>query len=318
MYHSRLGIYLRTLGLPTSRLLEASVFKLVNRRSIHIPYAPLSIHFGATKRCNLNCLMCDRSSVEEAEDLSYERFCKMLNQIPRFTMRRISCEGLGEPLLNRDLIKMFSYAKRRGFITHTFTNATLLHKIDAVSLLKVLDEITISMDGATKETFEKIRRGAKFEHVVENVKMLVALRARERTPTYLTINFTCNKFNIHEISKMKILASQLGVDELQLGRLREQHPWKPVKEHKQLIEELHLDHPKESSFPYCNWPFRACYVSQEGFVTPCCIESDPDIINFGNIFQTPLAEIWNNQKYKKFRYAFITGQPPKPCTKCIS
>jgi radical SAM protein with 4Fe4S-binding SPASM domain len=282
----------------------------------------------------LNCLMCNIRSVKNVEDLDYERFCKLLNQIPNYTMRSITCVGIGEPLLDTDLTDMFAYAKKKGFITHMFTNATLLDEINIVSLLKVIDEIVISMDGATKETYDKIRRGAKIEDVIENIKMLVALRGRERAPTRLKIHFTVNRLNYHEIPMMHTLALHLGIDCLELNMLREMLPLKQVEEHKRRIGELtcsfsdivknipqkhrielRIDHPG-SIFDTCSWPFYGCYISMDGFVTPCCLVADPELINFGNIFQTSLTKIWNNQHYREFRYRFIARRPPKVCAKC--
>jgi radical SAM protein with 4Fe4S-binding SPASM domain len=275
--------------------------------------------------------MCDLRSKRFVEDLSFRTFREILKQVPNFTMRRVTCEGAGEPLLNPDLIDMFAYAKRRGFITHTFTNATLINEDNVVPLLKALDEITISMDGATKETYEKIRRGAKFEEVVGNVKLLDTARKKKGLPTYLEIAFTCNKLNCHEISKMSMLASQLGVDCLELNMLRELSS--PSQEHKQIIRELTcsfqniLNHiPKFHGielrlnypgpiFPGCSWPFRACFINEYGLVSPCCL-IDPEIINFGNISEKPLTKIWNNEDYQKFRQSFIKGEPPEPCAQC--
>ena len=80
----------------------------------------------------------------------------MLKQVPSFTMRRASTDGIGEPLLNPDLPDIFLYAKKRGFITSTFTNATLVNEVDAASLLKGLDQIHISLDGATKKHMRRL------------------------------------------------------------------------------------------------------------------------------------------------------------------
>ncbi|MBT0159178.1 radical SAM protein [Candidatus Bathyarchaeota archaeon A05DMB-2] len=311
--------------------------KFVDRRRVQVPYEPLSIHFGATRRCNLKCLTCNTRSLltKNVEDMTYGTFCKVINQLPHYTMRRVTCEGPGEPLLNPDLINMFAYAKQKGFITHTFTNATLLNEVDTIPLLKALDEITISIDGATKETYEKIRIGGKFEDVIRNVKQLAATKRKIRAPTYLQINFTCNRLNYLEIPKMVLLASQLGVDCLELSLMREFISWRPSKEYQHIIAdeltcsfadikksipttpriELKIDYPG-SLFPGCTWPFRACYVTDNGFVTPCCVIPDSERITFGNIVQEPLKKIWNNESYQEFRRQFILGKPPEVCLDC--
>lgn len=324
---------LRTPGLPTSRVVSASVYKAVNRKREHVPYAPLSLYFGATRRCNLDCVMCATKLLKRVPDLSYERFRHILDQVPPHTMRGCQIGGTGEPLLNPDLIRMFTYAKKRGFITHLTTNATLLTEPKALPILQVLDVIAVSVDGATKETYEKIRRGAVFENVIENIQTLTALKKKIRAPTHIRINFVASTLNFHEIPQMVALASKLGVDVLDIRALREAFQWKPKAKYKQTIDELSISFsslkkylpPKSKvelcvetprpTFPICDWPFKTCYITEDGFVTPCCNIPEPGV-SFGNVFDTPLAEIWNNQPYREFRRGFITGQPPAPCKDC--
>ena len=177
--------------------------------------------------------------------------------------------------------------------------------------------------------------GAKFEHVIDNIKLLVDLKKKLKTPTQLTAEFTCNRLNYHEIPQVTHLASQLGVDDLEINMLRELFFWKNSGDYKQKIhnelacsyteikKQLKNPHqikltvnPPGHTFPGCCWPFRACNISDGGYVTPCCLCVDPEVINFGNIFQTPLAKKWNNKEYREFRRAFIHNKPPKVCTNC--
>jgi radical SAM protein with 4Fe4S-binding SPASM domain len=218
-----------------------------------------------------------------------------------------------------------------------FTNATLINEKNAASLLKGLDEIAISVDGATKETFEKIRFGANFEHVMKNIKLLTDMKKQTRSPTLLKISLTCNRLNYKEIPKLSALAPKLGIYHLEVNMLRESFFWRDTGAYGEKIHnelacsfsdiEKYLPktanirvtiNPPGESFPNCTWPFRACYISDDGYVTPCCMCIEPEAKNFGNIFQTPLSKIWNNQKYQKFRQAFIDNKPPTVCQKCRS
>ena len=63
----------------------------------------------------------------------------------------------------------------------------------------------ISIDGATKETYESIRRGAKFEKVVEMAKKAVDAGLLE------AINFTLMKDNYREIPGIMTLAASIGL-----------------------------------------------------------------------------------------------------------
>ena len=46
----------------------------------------------------------------------------------------------------------------------------------------------------------------------------------------------------------------------------------------------------------CLWPWTSCWVSVEGFITPCCNCSDPRTKHFGNIFEKPIENILKNRE----------------------
>ena len=77
--------------------------------------------------------------------------------------------GLGEPLLDSKIFDRIAYCEQHGVSTLLSTNGTLLdEKMSEKLLATPLAHITLSFDGASKETFETYRKGAKFEKVREN------------------------------------------------------------------------------------------------------------------------------------------------------
>jgi len=70
----------------------------------------------------------------------------------------------------------------------------------------------------------------------------------------------------------------------------------------------------------CYRPLTLMYVTANGNVLPCCISPfatvDYDSIVLGNVFESPLAEIWAGSKYKNFRKQHQTATPPKSCRGC--
>lgn len=66
----------------------------------------------------------------------------------------------------------------------------------------------------------------------------------------------------------------------------------------------------------CRWPWESAYLTADGYVCPCCIACDPRIVNFGNIFEKPFAEIWRGNEYAAFRRRIRTGDLPGFCEKC--
>ena len=45
-------------------------------------------------------------------------------------------------------------------------------------------------------------------------------------------------------------------------------------------------------------------------MTPCCNCPDSRVLSFGNLFETPLAGIWNGREYKAFPRELRSGMPP--------
>jgi len=77
--------------------------------------------------------------------------------------------GLGEPFLDPRIFERIEYCARHGFSTLLSTNGTLLDEAMAERILSgALESITLSFDGATKESFEFYRKGARFEKVRDN------------------------------------------------------------------------------------------------------------------------------------------------------
>jgi radical SAM protein with 4Fe4S-binding SPASM domain len=70
----------------------------------------------------------------------------------------------------------------------------------------------------------------------------------------------------------------------------------------------------------CMRPWTVMYITANGSVFPCCIapfsaESLPSI-TLGNAFEEPLATIWNNAHYQRFRRALLSDEPHHCCRGC--
>ena len=71
----------------------------------------------------------------------------------------------------------------------------------------------------------------------------------------------------------------------------------------------------------CYRPWALMYITATGTALPCCIApfATPDYqqIMLGNVFDRPLAEVWNDQPYQALRAAVLGERPaPWPCQHC--
>ena len=61
-------------------------------------------------------------------------------------------------------------------------------------------------------------------------------------------------------------------------------------------------------------------ITANGNVLPCCISVFTDTpyeeLVLGNVFETPVSEVWNGPRYRAWRGAMLSGEPPKACRGC--
>ncbi len=116
-----------------------------------------------TRRCNLRCIHCKVSPENnegnyEAIDMSLDVFQKVLPVLRRYKPW-VQLSGHGETLLHRHLMQMIERTVLAGCPVKIQTSGTLLRpsRIDKMIRLGVAS-ITFSLDAASKELYEKIRR----------------------------------------------------------------------------------------------------------------------------------------------------------------
>jgi pyruvate-formate lyase-activating enzyme len=175
------------------------------------PPLPRSLQVEVTASCNLRCPMClvrYRPPVGRASGaMPLERFRRLLADLP--TLDDVTLQGLGEPMLAPDIVEMVRLARARGARVGFNTNATVLTPERAAALVDAgLSWLAISLDGATAETYEAIRDGARLDRVLANVEQLVAAgRASPdgRGPA-LRFVFVAMRRNVHELPALVRLA----------------------------------------------------------------------------------------------------------------
>ncbi|MEM3697172.1 MAG: radical SAM protein [Candidatus Bathyarchaeia archaeon] len=312
-------------------LLRQTLRRQLLIRSLYL--LPSYVQIEPTAKCNLSCKTCIRSRanpVEEA-DMNLGLFKSIVDQLRQswYKTRALNLTGLGEPFMNPNLVQMVSYAKDKGLNVGMNTNLTMVNEDILKNLIKAgLDWLTVSIDGATKETFENIRVGAIFEGVVENIKFTIDLRERmnaKRPRIYL--NYTICEQNIQEIPEMIKLADDLRVNGIGFMKqvvpgisYSEKPPLNPLPENKWLNRKIkatfHLTVVSSCVVP------RSCYITFDGKVLPCyplyelVPRGEYSSYQFGDLSAQSLREIWFSMRYRNFRAKNISGTRLPICKSC--
>lgn len=313
------------------------------KRGEIIDYLPIILDIENVSRCNYHCTMCQVSDWEgykRADDMYFEDYKTLIDS--QYGLTEIKLQGMGEPLLGKCYFEMIEYARSKYIWVRSTTNASILHTNE--NYKRIIDsdicELQVSIDGTNKETYEKIRRGGRFERVVKNCQLLNEYGRemnRKRTRMWSVIQAA----NFHEIEQFPACAAELGFERLTLSLdLNDwgQDKWREVNDKvdmhrkfdlsmapvlidlgKKLGVEVtfwFLDEKYETSdlTKLCPWPFERAYISSDMRIVPCCMVATPDIYELGDAYHL-LAE-WNGEQVKDFRKAHLSGNIPNICKSC--
>ena len=322
------------------------------------PPLPDALQVEITSACNLRCTMClvrYRPPVNKlAGAMTPELFGRLVDDLP--ALRRLTLQGLGEPLLSPYLLDQVRLARSRGIEVGFNSNATLLTRRRADELVAAgLSWLHVSLDGATAATYEGIRDGASFDVVLRNLAGLVAAkRAAGSDDPWIRVVFVAMRRNVAELPELVRVLAGLGVDELRVQNLA--HTFSdtdPAGRYAGIREftagealwtdrdrsgvraafaaarreaashglDLRLPSLVTSAGPVagrpgCTWPWDAAYVTSAGVVQPCCMVMGDDRVALGRLDEQSFSEIWYGEPYREFRRRLAGDSPPDICTGC--
>ena len=177
--------------------------------------APLYIAWQVTNECNLACLHCiEESGPGKAfkDELDDEGIFRFLEQAMDLEIPYLSFSG-GEPMVHPRFFDMVEYVCGRNGQLKIETNGHYLDPDNCARLKELgVKAVQVSLDGATRETFNRMRVRGDFDVAVQGVKNLHAAGVP------IEINYSPTRFNAHEIGAAVDLAAELGAYSFYTGR----------------------------------------------------------------------------------------------------
>lgn len=76
----------------------------------------------------------------------------------------------------------------------------------------------------------------------------------------------------------------------------------------------------QSPWSACLRPWTTAYVTANGNLLPCCIApfatQDYESLKLGNLFERPMDDVWNAERYREWRTRLLSDQPHTACAGC--
>src|SRR5207248_10414163 len=180
---------------------------------VSAPPLPTFLRSEPVGQCNLRCQMCaiqfrrDGPPYGPPAFMPFETFRSLFDQFDG--LEELHLQGLGEPMMHPRFFDMVAYAAARGVRVSTNSNLTLLNASRAERCVASgLDQLHVSLDGATAETYEQIRVRSRFSRVMGNLGGLVAAKERlGNDRPRLRLVMVIMRQNLHELPDVVRLAA---------------------------------------------------------------------------------------------------------------
>ena len=282
--------------------LQYFLYRLRFRAREYLPFGrfPVHVDIELAAKCQLACTMCPYGTGSFNEDLQG----MMSPEMARVALKQardggaLSCKlnFRGEPGLAPRLDEMVRLAKRLGFIEvaiNTNMTAFSLRRLHQLAT-SGLDLMIVSVDGATKATYESIRINGEWEKLMRNLEFLRAMPCRPR----VRIQMVEQKSNAHEKGDMQRVFGRL-CDELVF----------------QQVMDRGAGEGRSGARKRCPQPWQRLIVAWDGTVFGCCSNWNNEY-PLGNIKTETLQEIWRGERMQELRKLAAKPASGFPCKDC--
>lgn len=215
----------RILGnqLPTRTdpLLGEQVLGFIREQTTEMPVGPTTLNLSYDRSCNLSCPSC-RTEKFAADSAMRERFEELQerNILPMLKdAESVYITGSGDPFASknfRSLMSSLSAAEYPKLKITLMTNGMLLTPAEWQkfgNLHGMIETIRISIDGASAASHEAIRRGSRWEVMLQNLQFIGERRRAGEFRSFV-LCYVVQRENFREMGDAVDLAKRIGADQV--------------------------------------------------------------------------------------------------------
>ena len=207
--------------------------------------------------------------------------------------------GLGEPFMDRKIFDRIEYCERHNISTLLSTNGTFFDEKTCARLLDTpLEHITLSFDGATKESYEYYRKGANFEKVRDNFVRFARMKHERGAKVQVVVQMVRMERNAGEVDDfIRFWSAIPGVDQVR------------IKEDETNLLQPEAGHAAQDWKHPCHYLWRGpMYVKHSA----TCIRAARATCWMAGRWEIsarqPLTEIWNSDEMQRMRRLHVAGR----------
>ena len=290
---------------------------------------PAHMKIELTNFCNLACPMCPHEQMERDVGYMKPELFKRIIDMAAPELEFAYLHHLGESLFHGRIGELIRYGRERGVHLGLSTNATYLdHRKARVLLESGLDFLVISLDGASPDTYQRMRVGGDFATTVKNVRAFFELKRRVPNELTVVVQMIVTEANRHEVDGF----ARLWADDGAQVMIKEARDWAgQVDLKKELVQigkaprsDGGAGRPRRASgadraarLPVvpkvdasqvqhvpCRMLWTELTVLWDGAVVPCVNVFEKQNV-VGNLATQSLDEVWNSRAMRSLRKSHL-------------
>lgn len=290
---------------------------------------PTRLTVDASTVCQLNCVDCYMRKAETPPCgtgfLKFEDFKKIIDDN---YLVSIELSNSGEIFLNPDILKIIKYGYEKNVLLSAYNGVNLNTVSDEIleSLVKYrFSGLSVSIDGASNETYSLYRVGGSFDKVISNIKKINEYKKKYNSKLpHIKWQYILFGHNEHEIPRAKQMAQELNMDII--FKLNWDNKYSPINDADLVKRKTGLAFVTRASFSKAEHKeySQACFrlwdnpvINWDGKLLGCCCVYKTD---FGvNVFEVGLSKALQAEKFKYAKDMIMNkkkGRADIPCFDC--
>jgi radical SAM protein with 4Fe4S-binding SPASM domain len=256
--------------------------------------------------------------------MNWDTFARILNDVGENwqAVRVVVLYHGGEPLLNKEFSRMVREIKARGVVNvKTVSNGMLLTSERSVEIINSgLDAIEFSLDGASLEQNDFIRKNCDGRKVLRSIKNLIEQKkrlAQLKPEIYIaTTQFKKSEIDFSEMpDDPPFIAEFLKENQADISGVKSTFAmrWPDLTVDPEIYRII--TNPAEKTVEECDHVNSTITIRWNGDVVPCCYDLGSSLV-LGNIYEESIVSIWNGQRFKSLRQSITEKRFKQPCSRC--
>ena len=200
--------------------------------------------------CNLRCPSCRKGMIFHKEGSAYNLGIRLADKINDWLHDyahpiQVHIGSDGDPFASHVYRHFMEQTPQRDNIKYSILTNGLMLKDFAPRVpyvIQNLKELGVSIDGATRDTYEKLRLGGRWDKINENLEYISELK--DRHGFRFIMHYVVQKDNYHEMEDIVMLGEKYRADRVWFSRIQDWNTWHNFSEH----NIFDVQHPQHSDY----------------------------------------------------------------------